>query len=169
MKAKRKIIYDEALMKALNFTLEDVEHNRRGRVSMAQLRYVEAKEKQAQNILYPTVMLVLIGVALFVGWQQNLASDQVVQAITLMVSLGLIVAWLNGVVGFPLPSVSMVEGAVRLISQPGNSSRFMMSLCGYTFELSYKAYVAFEENTHYRIYFEPKTHTILSVETIVEV
>jgi hypothetical protein len=158
----------QALATTLNFTEDDLKANREGRLSAAQ------QGRLRSQVIFGIVgaalmVLVLLGVGL---WIVALGSWWVASA---FFTLALLIFVLNrsgrGKFGEEVRAgaVALAAGEITLtaneVSNPnGGVTEYLLTVNGESFVIPRDAFIAFEDNAVYRVYYLPHSRIVLAAE-----
>lgn len=169
-KAKSKS--QHTLMQALKFTEADLQANREGRLSEAQVERLKTKEITDANVALAALVLMVVviplvcGCSLIAALVSGSTFGEDPQEILALCFLGTVAAILimSGAVGsddylrdINEPRVKVIEGPVSLRGGFVHISGLRLLPTGYAFD-------AFEKGVHYRIYYTPHSKILLSAE-----
>ncbi|HEX2908350.1 MAG TPA: hypothetical protein VHO69_15870 [Phototrophicaceae bacterium] len=162
------------LMAALNFTDEDLEANRDGRLSQRQRQRFAKMQANITTEIYLAGFVGLIGIPILVYWY-HLHSVSWLEAvppalISSFVCLMLVLSWWERRIMLAADlreeSVETLQGLVKLEHLGKSGGHF--NLQNQNFPLSSKALLAFKNGDPYCIYYAPNTRTLLSAEWLRE-
>jgi hypothetical protein len=170
--AQVRIALGNILAQANNFTAEDLQANQMGEITASQHRRGMNKVFGGLIILAFSAAFALIFFTPFFNIEKT--DDSVMISIFIggfIAIFGAIGAWMaiNAFLDMMATAPEYVEGPGRKISRQkstGKSSRTVYYyIIGQTeFEVPQKAYSAFIEDIDYRVYFTPRTKTLISIE-----
>lgn len=149
-----------ALASALNFTVFDLEANRRGVLTHGQRERLESQRlKAVEPWALFLVGFLILSVILQIHWMVIIFSVGCVIA-------GVVIAWMR-IDGDLSGGVRVVSGKLSAVGGRNVfSPRYRISIGVEAFGVSETVKRAFDPVLGYRVYYTPGTHTILSAELL---
>ncbi len=157
--------YEDVLMRALNFTEDDLALNAAGQLSAAQLNRLKT-QRTSTAILAVALSVIVGGLLLFANvYARSLAP------LVMMVLFVILFTVVTGII----PAVQMTrdlqagvqvaEGRVELDTiARRRRTAYVVKLDGQKFKVRKMTFLAFKNGDPYRIYYAPHSRTILSAE-----
>jgi hypothetical protein len=171
--AQVRVALRDILAQANNFTLDDLERNRSGEITLAQR--MKPLGQVAGGALFGLMSLPFGGL-FFLQVFPNVDSGDALPAMVIpALVLGifaLVGGWmfLNGLLDMSVSSIEQAQGPgrkeKRTSGEKNRSTRYYYVIDGKSFQVSRRAYTALLEGIDYRIYYLPRTKKMVSIEPI---
>ena len=157
--------YEDVLMRALNFTEDDLTLNAAGQLSAAQMNRLKTQRTTTASLAV-ALSVIVGGLLLFAnGYARSLAP------LVMMVLIFVLFTVVTGII----PAVQMTrdlqagvqvaEGRVELKTIPQRKRTvYLVKLDGQKFKVQKQTFLAFKNGDPYRIYYAPHSRTILAAE-----
>ena len=157
--------YEDVLMRALNFTEDDLTLNAAGQLSAAQMNRLKTQRTTTASLAV-ALSVIVGGLLLFAnGYARSLAP------LVMMVLIFVLFTVVTGII----PAVQMTrdlqagvqvaEGRVELDTIPRRKRTvYLVKLDGQKFKVQKQTFLAFKNGDPYRIYYAPHSRTILAAE-----
>ncbi len=162
------------LMGAIGFTDEDLEANRRGKLSSEQARDLRHDAGRHLDLIPVAVVggVISVGVLISNGINQGDSTLTIfgnVAVVGVVAALFIGFAWLwrgSELLAIDRNIADVVEGQVYREASPSprGSSAYYLRVGGLTFTVSLTTFDCFEDGDYCRLYYAPVTKKILSVE-----
>lgn len=157
------------LTRSLYFTLEALDENRGGRMSFSQ-----SLRLAVTAALYLLGALAAFGLAAALLWSdlhRAHPSDAILTVIfgeVLLVLIGIYVFWRGLLIAFDALSgkVSYEDGLLRKAVRHGRTTYYKYHLNSLTWNVSRRAYNALVQGPAYRVYYAPRSRSLLAVEPL---
>jgi hypothetical protein len=168
-----RVALSNILAQTNNFTLEDLQANQMGEITGSQRKRGASKIISGLVIIAFSLAFAIIFFLPFITGNGSSINDGVILIIIggFIAIFGSIGAWmvLNAILDLTATTPEMVEGMGHKVSRRKSSGRSSRTVYYYVigqseFEVPKKAFDAFIENIEYRVYFTPRTKTLISIE-----
>ncbi len=160
------------LSTVLQFTADDLEQNRQGRLSAAQIERLQVQvRKNQQGCLFFTAFAAVFGAVIgFAGARSVLAGLGVAGAVVILCLLALVAFANRSQRNLKLGTAQTVRGAATLYSTPptkGGSRSYYVRIERERFDVPLSVYRSFQEGRSYAVYFTVLfSNTMLSAEAL---
>lgn len=177
-KSKLKSNPNEFIQAVLNITPEDLHANENGKISDNQRRLI-AKNRNSWNVGAIAIILSLTVMVVGVMIGSDVVAPNDLMILFVLVGLPILIGvamqtpkWLNSNTDLRNGETAYVEGRIWQEIQGRNGiyakQNYLLHIEDMTFEVEQDIFLAFRNGDPYRIYYGPRSKTILGAEWLID-